>query len=281
VYTVNRVSDSFGYSSKVSVSAADKAQFVEFAKRTVRAAGAATLPYFRADIEIHNKAGDGHFDPVTEADRAAEQVIRDALADEFPSHGIYGEEYGFQPGNGLTWVIDPIDGTRAFMTGMLHWGVLLGLFDGDVPIVGAMFQPYTEELFYGDGEQSFFARGNQERQMHTSSCAEISDAVLATTGFEWFNAEDRARFDQLRSEVQLWRTGGDCYIYGLVAMGHVHLGTDASLNPYDIQALIPIVQGAGGVVSTYDGDNASMGGAVLASANEALHLKALEALSRR
>lgn len=254
---------------------------MEFAKRTVQAAGAATLPFFRSDVEVHNKAGDGHFDPVTEADRAAETVIREALASQFPSHGIFGEEYGYQRGNGLTWVIDPIDGTRAFMTGMLHWGVLLGLFDGEVPIVGAMYQPYTQELFYGDGEQAFFAQGDAERQMHTSSCDELGDAVLATTGFDWFTQEDRARFDQLRDNVQLCRVGGDCYIYGLVAMGHVHLGTDASLNPYDIQALIPIVQGAGGVVSTYDGGNASMGGAVLASANEALHVKALEALSRR
>ena len=93
---VNRVSDSFGYSSKVSVSAADKAAFLEFAKRTVRAAGAATLPFFRADVEIQNKGGDGHFDPVTQADKAAEQVIREALAKEFPSHGVYGEEFGYQ-----------------------------------------------------------------------------------------------------------------------------------------------------------------------------------------
>ncbi len=275
------MSDSFGYSTKISVTAEDKTQFVEFAKRTVRAAGAATLPFFRSDIEVLNKAGDGQFDPVTEADRAAETVIRDALAESFPTHGVYGEEYGYQTGNGLTWVIDPIDGTRAFMTGMLHWGVLLGLFDGDVPIVGAMYQPYTQELFYGDGERTFFAQGDAERQLRTSLCDELGNAVLATTGFEWFEQEDRLRFDQLRSEVQLWRTGGDCYIYGLVAMGHVHLGTDASLNPYDIQALIPIVQGAGGVVTTYDGGNASMGGAVLASANEVLHRKALDALSRR
>ena len=274
------MSDSFGYSSKVSVSAADKARFVEFAKRTVRAAGAATLPFFRADIEIQNKAGNGRFDPVTEADKAAERVIREALSLEYPSHGVFGEEFGYQPGNGLTWVIDPIDGTRAFMTGMLHWGVLLGLFDGEVPIVGAMYQPYTGELFYGDGEQAFFAKASEERQMHTSSCAQLSDAVLATTGFDWFTEVDLVRFDKLRQSVQLCRVGGDCYIYGLVAMGYVHLGTDASLNPYDIQALIPIVQGAGGVVSTYEGGNASMGGAILASANEGLHMKALEALSR-
>ena len=166
------------------------------------------------------------------------------------------------------------------MTGMLHWGVLLGLFDGDIPIIGVMFQPYTGELFYGDGEQAFFSNASGEKPLRTGPCSELSDAVLATTGFEWFEAEDRVRFDQLRERVKLWRAGGDCYLYGLVAMGYIHIGTDASLNPYDIQALIPIVQGAGGVMTTYDGQNASMGGAVLASANESLHAQALEALSR-
>jgi len=274
------VSESFGFTKKVSVSPAHRASFLAFAKRTVKAAGAATLPYFRADVEVVNKAGDGHFDPVTEADRAAERVIREALAAEYPNHGVFGEEFGYQAGNGLTWVIDPIDGTRAFMTGMLHWGVLLGLFDGEEPIVGAMYQPYTDELFCGDGSQATFERAGEVRSLRTSACAELSSARLATTGYEWFTNKDRLRFDALREGVQLCRVGGDCYIYGLVAMGHVHLGTDASLNPYDIQALIPIVEGAGGVVTTYDGKNASMGGAVLASANEVLHAQALRVLGR-
>jgi histidinol-phosphatase len=275
------VTDNFGYSEKVSVSAADKAVFLEFAQRTVKAAGAVTLPFFRAAVEIENKLSNGRFDPVTEADKAAEHVIRDALAKEFPTHGIYGEEFGYQKGNGLTWVIDPIDGTRAFMSGMLHWGVLLGLFDGDVPIVGAMYQPYTDELFSGDGEQAFFSRGGEIRQLRTSSCDELSKAVLGTTGVDWFVGDARAQFDRLRGEAQLCRMGGDCYIYSIVAMGYMHIGTDGSLNPYDIQALVPIVQGAGGVVTTYDGGNPSMGGTVLASANAALHRQALEAINRQ
>lgn len=277
---VNRVTKTFGYSDKVSVSAAQRAEFLAFAARTVKAAGAATLPFFRADVDIQNKRGDGGFDPVTEADKAAETIVRDAIGNSYPAHGILGEEFGYQSGNGLTWVIDPIDGTRAFMSGMLHWGVLLGLFDGDTPIVGVMYQPYTDELFLGDGEQAWFERGDTRQAMHTSPCAEISEAVLATTGFDWFADEELAQFERLREGARLCRLGGDCYIYGVVAMGYIHLGTDGSLNPYDIQALVPIVQGAGGVVTTYDGGNPSMGGSVLASANPALHAQALDLINR-
>ena len=274
------MSVSFGYSSKVSVSAADQAGFLDFAGRTAKAAGAITLPYFRADVEIENKLTNGGFDPVTEADKKAEAVIREAIRREFPTHGIYGEEFGYESGNGLTWVIDPIDGTRAFMSGMLHWGVLLGLFDGDTPIVGAMYQPYTDELFIGDGEEAALIRGSTRRKLSTSSCNNLSNSVLATTAFDWFSASERVQFDRLRDETKMCRLGGDCYIYAAVAMGFIDLGTDADLNAYDIQALIPIIRGAGGVVTTYDGGNPSMGGAVIASANPALHKLALDQLSR-
>ena len=272
---------SFGYTSKVSVNQAQKAQFLEFAGKTARLAGAQTLRFFRVNTDVANKRTDGHFDPVTEADRTAERTIREAIERAFPSHGIFGEEYGHKPGNGLTWVIDPIDGTRAFMAGMLHWGVLLALFDGETPIVGAMYQPCTDELFLGDGETTHLVRGQDKRVLRTSTCEDLSSAMLATTGYDWFSAEDLTRFERLKSSVQLYRLGGDCYLYGAVAMGSVHVGTDASLNAYDIQALIPIVVGAGGVVTTYDGDNASMGGAVVATANPVLHKQVLAVLQTR
>lgn len=268
----------FGYTSKISVNQTQKAQFLEFAGATARLAGAQTLPFFRVNTDVENKRTDGHFDPVTEADRTAERTIRDAIERTFPNHGIYGEEYGHKPGNGLTWVIDPIDGTRAFMSGMLHWGVLVALFDGEIPIIGAMYQPYTDELFLGDGEVTHLIRGQQKRVLHTSTCEDISSARLATTGYDWFSADDLARFEHLKSAVQAYRLGGDCYLYGAVAMGSVHIGTDASLNAYDIQALIPIVNGAGGVVTTYDGGNPSMGGAVVATANPILHRQVLTVL---
>jgi len=275
---LDKPENSFGYTSKVSVNQAQKAKFLEFAGETARLAGAQTLPFFRVNTDVENKRTDGHFDPVTEADRTAERTIRDAIERTFPSHGIYGEEYGHKPGNGLTWVIDPIDGTRAFMAGMLHWGVLLALFDGETPIVGAMYQPYTDELFLGDGEVTHLIRGQDKRVLRTSTCEDISSARLGTTGYDWFSAEDLVRFEHLKSAVQAYRLGGDCYLYGAVALGSVHIGTDASLNAYDIQALIPIVTGAGGVVTTYDGGNPSMGGAVVATANPVLHRQVLAVL---
>ena len=237
------MSDTFGYGAKVEIPAADKAAYLEFAKRTARAAGAATLPFFRAEAVVENKRSDGGFDPVTEADRGAERVIREALAREYPEHGIYGEEFGYLRGNGLTWVIDPIDGTRAFMSGMLHWGVLLGLFDGQEPVLGVMYQPYTDELFAGDNE--------------------------------WISDSDLSRFERLREQARLCRIGGDCYIFALAALGYVHLVTDGSLNTYDILPLIPVIRGAGGVITTYDGGDPSMGGTVLAAANPALHAAAM------
>lgn len=268
----------FGYGPKTSVSDSQRAEFLEFAKVLVRRAGAATLPYFRADAVVENKLTDGRFDPVTEADKAAETVIREALGSTYPEHGVFGEEFGYQSGNGLTWVIDPIDGTRAFMSGMLHWGVLLALFDGETPVVGVMYQPYTDELFAGDNQHATFERGGAQRALVTSDREDVGQAVLATTGVDWFPAQERTQFDRLRDAVQLCRIGGDCYLFGVAAMGYVHLATDASLNPYDIQALIPIIRGAGGVITTYDGEDPSMGGTVLASANPVLHRRALEVL---
>ena len=273
------VADSFRYSEKVSVSAEDKSRYLAFAQRTVKAAGASTLAYFRAQVEVQNKLSNGQFDPVTQADKSAEKIIRQAIERAYPNHGVYGEEYGFSQGNGLTWVIDPIDGTRAFMSGMLHWGVLLALFDGDQPIIGVMYQPYTDELFCGDGEQAFLLRGEDRRTLVTSSCTELSRAVLATTGYDWFTQSSRSQFDRLKRQVELCRVGGDCYLYAMVAMGTVHLGTDVALEAYDIQALIPIIRGAGGVVTTYDGNNPSLGGNILASSNASLHARALEALN--
>ena len=142
----------FGHTPAVAISDDQRDEYLQFACSAVRAAGRVILPHFRSGVQVTNKLDNGGFDPVTLADQAGERAIREAIELAYPEHGIFGEEYGFNAGNGLTWVIDPIDGTRAFMTGMLHWGVLLALFDGESPVVGAMYQPYTDELFSGDGD---------------------------------------------------------------------------------------------------------------------------------
>jgi len=267
------------FSPPVAVPDEHRREFLDFAVGAAVEAGGATLPFFRSEIVIENKLEDGGFDPVTEADKAAELVLRERIRAQYPSHGICGEEFGLEEGNGLTWVIDPIDGTRAFMSGMLHWGLLLGLFDGERPIVGVMYQPYTEEIWCGDGRTAEFRRAGSSRQLRTRNCEQVSDAVLTTTSPNYFKGAEGEAFRRLESQAKLSKYGGDCYIYGMLAMGFVDLATDGTLNAYDIQGLIPIIEGAGGVVTTYTGGNPSLGGTVLASGNAELHRGALEVLN--
>ena len=160
-------------------------------------------------------------------------------------------------------MIDPIDGTRAFMTGMLHWGVLLALFDGQEPVIGVLHHPFTEE-----------------RVLRCRACPSLSDAVLTTTSPRLFeDPAERAAFDRLEGAVKLSRYGGDCYIYAMLAMGFVDLATDAGLNAYDIQAIMPIVRGAGGVITTIDRGDPSMGGFVVAAGDAELHAAALRRMT--
>ena len=267
----------FKYSAAASVSASELARYTRFALDVAAQAGQATLPYFRAEVAVDDKRTQGRYDPVTQADREAERIIRERIEAVYPQHGIFGEEFGLRAGNGLTWVVDPIDGTRAFMMGMLHWGVLIALFDGERPVLGVMHQPFTGETFYGIDEGAWYRHGGAERRLRVRPCESIEDAVLATTSPRLFRKEEeRAAFGRLEASVKLSKYGGDCYIYAMLAMGCVDLATDADLNPYDIQALMPIIQGAGGVVSTVDGGDASMGGFVLAAGDSKLHAMALE-----
>jgi myo-inositol-1(or 4)-monophosphatase len=263
------------YTDAHAVSDAQRVEFLEFALELSAQAGRATLPFFRADVEVENKLKDGRFDPVTEADRDAETVIRRGIQKAFPEHGVLGEEFGFHEGNGLTWVIDPIDGTRAFMAGMLHWGVLLALFDGQRPVLGVMHQPFTGEFFAGDCRNAHYHCGDVSRPLQARSCDGLADAVLTTTSPRLFATWERDAFAQLEEKAKLTRYGGDCYIYAMLAMGQVDIATDSALHPYDIQALIPIIQGAGGVVTTADGGDASMGGFVVAAGSAQLHSEVL------
>jgi histidinol phosphatase-like enzyme (inositol monophosphatase family) len=264
------------YAKPVAVRAVELDDFMQVALELAESAGRATLPYFRTELAVDDKRPGGRFDPVTEADRAAERIIRDGLEKAYPEHGVYGEEYGHQPGNGLTWVIDPIDGTRAFMTGMLHWGMLIALFDGEKPILGVMHQPFTGEFFYGDNVSASYRRGSYQRRLRCRDCASIEEAVMTTTSPKLFEGPgERAAFDRLESAVKLTKYGGDCYIYAMLAMGFVDLATDGGLQAYDIQALMPIIRGAGGVISTLDGGDASMGGLVVAAGSARLHDLAL------
>jgi histidinol-phosphatase len=269
----------FTYGSRVTVSQRDRDAYLAVAIELAKRGGAATLPYFRSDLMVSNKSADGGFDPVTAADRAAESIIRNGITGLYPSHGIFGEEHGFQPGDGLTWVIDPIDGTRAFVTGMLHWGVLLALFDGVAPVLGVMYQPFTEELFIGTRDGAEYRRGSLRRSLTARRCESLGAAVLASTGPQFFAAPDeKVAFNALRSQVRFTRFGGDCYLYCMLAMGFIDIAAEAGLQAYDVQALMPIIHGAGGVITTWDGDDASMGGRVVAAGDPRVHAAALTVL---
>lgn len=264
----------------VAVSAAELGALEKFAIECARAAGAEALRFFRTELVAEDKGGESFYNPVTIADRLAETAIRTRIAARYPTHGVFGEEHGFAVGSaGLTWVIDPIDGTKAFLTGMLHWGVLLALHDGAQPILGVMYQPFTDELFVGHGGHAYYRRGNAApRPLRARRCERLADVALASTGTDYFQPAALERFQRLRSRVRLTRFGGDCYLYALVAMGQLDLVVEWGLKPYDIQALIPIVQGAGGLATDWQGNDCSGGGAVVVAGDPRVHAAALELL---
>lgn len=266
-------------SDRVLVSEVERQELLSFARVIAKEAGRAVLPFFRRSIHVENKLSDGGFDPVTEGDRAAERVLRQRIKEHYPRHGVLGEEFGHEPGNGLTWVIDPIDGTRAFMTGMLHWGLLLALFDGQEPIIGVVYQPFTDELWSGDGVSAFHSRGAEQTAIFTRPGVALSQAVMGTTNPNLIKGSaERARYDDLEGRVRLARYGGDCYIYSVLAMGFMDIGIDGGLQAYDIQALIPIVRGAGGVITNWAGGSPVLGGNVIACGSRLLHDEALRVL---
>ncbi len=244
-------------------------------------AGAVILPHFRSGGTIDHKGGD-LFDPVTAADRGAEMAIREALADLHPAHGIVGEEFGaLRRDADYCWIIDPIDGTRAFIVGQPLWGTLIGLALRGAPLLGLMDQPFIGERFFSGERESFFRHGGTTKPMRTRSCPTLREALLTASSPDLFTTEDeRERFDTLARAVRLRRFGGDCYNYCLLALGQIDLVVEAGLQTYDILPLIPIIERAGGIVSTWDGGDASGGGRILAAGDKRMHDAALKLLSR-
>jgi myo-inositol-1(or 4)-monophosphatase len=243
-------------------------------------AGAVILPHFRTGFVIDHKGGD-LFDPVTAADRAAETAIREAIAELYPSHGILGEEYGaLRAEADYCWVIDPIDGTRAFIVGQPLWGTLIGLKRDGAPLLGLMDQPFVGERFFSGEREAFIRHGGTTRPMRTRLCPTHRDALLTASSPDLFTTdEERERFDTLARAVRLRRFGGDCYNYCLLALGQVDLVVEAGLKSYDILPLMPIIERAGGIVSTWDGGDAKDGGRILAAGDKRLHEAALKLLS--
>jgi myo-inositol-1(or 4)-monophosphatase len=254
--------------------------FTAFIGRLATASGETILPFFRTSLGIDNKATGHDFDPVTEADRAAEAVMRRLIKANFPQHGIVGEEFGNEREDAeYVWVLDPIDGTKSFIAGFPIWGTLIGLLHRGTPVFGMMHQPYIGERFSGDSGSARYHGPSGERKLAVRRCASLKEATSFTTSPRLMNSADRAAFNRVEAEVRLTRYGGDCYSYCMLAAGHLDLVVETELKPYDIAALIPIITGAGGVVTTWEGKPAQNGGRIIAAGDPRVHEAAMKLLT--
>ncbi|WP_108885203.1 inositol monophosphatase family protein [Pseudoprimorskyibacter insulae] len=250
------------------------------AEKMADAARAAILPFFRSTgLDTDNKLAGG-FDPVTEADRAAERAMRAVLAEHRPDDAILGEEYGRSDGStGLTWVLDPIDGTRGFISGTPTWGILIAVGGDDGPAFGIVDQPYIGERFIGGFGLAELRGPHGTRPLRTRSSGKMDDAILFTTFPEVGTPEDAEAFRRVAAKAKLTRYGMDCYAYALLASGQVDLVIESGLNAYDIQGPIAVIEAAGGIVTDWQGGPAHQGGRALAAANPAVHAAAMALLN--
>lgn len=243
------------------------------------AAATRTLPLFRTSLGIDNKLEAG-FDPVTEADRGAETAIRAVIAEHFPDHAIIGEEWGSSGDSPYTWIIDPVDGTRAFISGAPVWGTLIGFAHEGVAIAGVMSQPFIGETFLGMPGRASYARNGSTTAIRTSGQTELAPCRVFTTTPSLFAAPAlQPKWDAIVRATRLQRYGMDCYGYALLAAGHADLVVEPSLNTYDIAALVPIIREAGGAIACWDGSEPTKGGNVVAAASQELLDKALELIN--
>ena len=255
--------------------------FSQFVDELATMSGRAILPFFRSAFSTDDKAPGGVFDPVTQADRAGEVAMRHLIKRSFPTHGIVGEEFGAEREDAdYVWVLDPIDGTRAFIAGLPTWGTLIGLTYRRRPVFGMMHQPFTGERFFGDGGSATYRGPGGERKLMTRRCASLKDAVISTTSPRLFAGDELRAYDRVESVARLARYGCDCYAYCMLAAGHIDLVVESGLKSYDIAALVPIIEGAGGVVTTWEGGSAADGGRIVAAGDRRVHAAAVELLSR-
>ncbi|MGG7581985.1 histidinol-phosphatase [Rhizobium sp. Nf11,1] len=251
----------------------------DFLHRLADAADRETAARFRQTLETSTKPKAGYrFDPVTEADREAELAMRALISAEFPDHSIIGEEYGITGSGVCQWVLDPIDGTRPYLLGIPVWGTLIGFCEQGRATAGMMSQPITRERFWAHRGESWLKTGNATASLRTSACAQLSDAALHTNSPEGVRRNPDVRFDILDDSVKMTRYGGECYAFAMLAAGHIDICVEYSLQPYDIVPLIPLIEAAGGVVTTFDGSRPENGGRIIASANKDLHAAAISVL---
>jgi histidinol phosphatase-like enzyme (inositol monophosphatase family) len=244
-----------------------------------RASAEVILPLFRAEHGLANKAGPGAFDPVTEADKGAERIIRQRIAERFPDHGVIGEEYGEdRPDAEFVWVLDPIDGTRAFVSGLPVWTTLIGLrFQGE-PVLGSIGQPFTDEIFIGHaGGSRLISRGG-ERPLRARACARLDEALIATTDPALFRGPEQDAWSRLQRSVRLARLGCDAYAYAMVALGTLDMVVETGLKAWDIESAVPLIAGAGGVIANWRGERLGRNGGQIAIVGDPSLLEAAVAV---
>ncbi len=247
-----------------------------FAEKLADSARVSSLKYFRKSIDIDNKQDSS---PVTKADRETEKLLREMILKSFPNHGIYGEEFGVENIDAESvWVIDPIDGTASFITGVPMYGTLISLIKNSKPLLGLIDIPAQNERWIATSNQSTYYNG---KLCLTSHCTELSSAKLLSTTPDMFTSKELSTFNKLSQKVYLRRFGGDCYCYGLLASGHIDLVVESDLKPYDYMALVPVVEGAGGVITDWQGNALTIhsGPGVVAAATQILHQQAIEQLN--
>jgi len=253
--------------------------FAVFVDELATVSGETILPFFRTMLSVDNKGGQRGFDPVTAADRAAETAMRALIRRTFPDHGVVGEEFGPDQAEAeYVWVLDPIDGTKSFIAGMPAWGTLIALTRNGVPVFGMMSQPFIRERFSGDGGGAHYRGPAGKRDLRVRPCESLSEAMLFTTSPLLMKEADRATFGKVEAAVRLSRYGGDCYAYCMLAAGHIDLVIETELKPHDVIPLIPIITGAGGIVTTWDNGPPEAGGRIIAAGDKRAHAAALELL---
>jgi histidinol phosphatase-like enzyme (inositol monophosphatase family) len=275
---IERIADLQGVGMRVDPALGD--DLVATAHALADVARVATLSHFRSRDLTADTKETARFDPVTAADRLAEQRMRAVLADRRPDDAILGEEFGPKPGtSGLTWVLDPIDGTRGYLSGTPTWGVLIAVSDGDGPIYGIIDQPYIGERFEGGLGRATVTGPLGRAALAVRAPRSLDQAILFSTFPEVGTPAEATAFRRVANEVRLVRYGTDCYAYALLAAGQIDLVIEAGLQAYDVQAPIAVVEAAGGIVTDWQGRPAHQGGRILAAAGPALHARALALLA--
>ncbi len=253
------------------------ADLADFTCSLATTAASVTRSYFRKPIDVIQKMDRS---PVTIADRECEARIREMITERYPGHGILGEEHGFE-GAELSdiWVIDPIDGTKSFISGLPLYGTLLAYTRDNDVCIGAISMPELDEFWIGVRGEGCFFNGAPCR---TSGCQSLEEAILMTTALEYFSPDNREKFAALREKSRIRRYGGDCYIYAMVASGWADLAVETDLQTYDYMALVPVIEEAGGIITDWSGNRPDLNsdGTIVAAATKELHQQALEILNR-